>query len=182
MDTEPVRITTFTPGQVIRPDPALMRYYFLVSLLTGPAFPFVLLASYFRYITLRYRFDEDEGGGVWMAHGILFKKELNLTYRRIQDIHVTANFIERWFGLAKVAVQTASGSSTPELTVEGVFGAAELRDFLYQHMRGAKGQLPVNGHTTAPADDAPGSADDEALVLLREIRDSLAAIRAEGSR
>lgn len=167
----------FAPGQVIRPAPVLLRYYLIMSLLAGPFFPFVFLGLYFQYITLRYRFDADEDGGVWMARGLLFKKEVSLTYRRIQDIHVTRNIVERWLGLARVAVQTASASATPEMTVEGVVDADGLRDFLYQHMRGAKGEAAASG--THPP-QAP--ADDEALALLREIRDAMADVRASMER
>jgi putative membrane protein len=169
----------FRPGEEVRPDRAYLRYALIVSALTGPAFPIVFLSMYFKYITLRYRFDGDEDGGVWMAQGILFKKEVSLTYRRIQDIHVTRNLIERWVGLARVAVQTASGSSTPEMTVEGVLDADGLRDFLYQRMRGAKGQA---GAVASRPADALDSRDDEALVVLREIRDALGAVRERVAR
>ena len=71
-------------------------------------FPFVIWPMYFKYQTLRYSFDDK---GVSMSFGMLFRKEVYLTYRRIQDIHVTRNFVQRWMGLASVAIQTASGSS-----------------------------------------------------------------------
>jgi putative membrane protein len=168
----------FDPRAISRPDPSLMRYYVLVSLLTGPGFPFALLACYFRYISLRYRLDDE---GVWMAHGVLFKKEVNLTYRRIQDIHVTRNIIQRWMGLATVSVQTASGSATPEMTIEGILQADELRDWLYQKMRGAKGQAEIGaaaGSAAVAGTAEPGAPEaDEALVLLRDIRDSLRALQ-----
>ena len=173
-DTPLTPMVSFQPGAVIRPAPVLLKYFLICAICTGPAFPFMFLALYFRYITLRYRFDADEDGGVWMARGILFKKEVSLTYRRIQDIHVSRNFIERWMGLARVAVQTASSSSSPEMTVEGVLDADALRDFLYQHMRGAKGLPTDSPGDASPHADAEG---DEALVLLREVRDSLADLR-----
>ena len=53
-----------------------------------------------------------------MSWGILFRKQIYLTYRRIQDIHVTRNIFHRWFGLAAVAVQTASGTSGAEMTID----------------------------------------------------------------
>lgn len=177
MDTSASTLASpFVPGEIIRPAPVLLRYYLIMSLLAGPFFPFVFLGMYFQYITLRYRFDADEDGGVWMARGLLFKKEVSLTYRRIQDIHVTRNIVERWLGLARVAVQTASASSTPEMTVEGVIDADGLRDFLYQHMRGAKGEA----HAESAAESA--LADDDVLTLLREIRDAMADVRASLER
>jgi len=164
-----------------RPDPLLLRYYFIVSLFLGPFFPALLIPMYFKYYTLRYRFD---GEGIAMSWGILWRREVYLTYRRIQDIHVTRGIIQRWLGLATVSVQTASGSATPEAQIEGILGYDALRDFLYQKMRGAKGD---HGQDRAPHDTAHSSTssaaapEDEALVLLREIRDALQAA-APGSR
>ncbi|MGE3107461.1 MAG: PH domain-containing protein [Phycisphaerales bacterium] len=168
----------FQTGIEIRPLPALWTYYIVMSLLTGPGFPIVLIAMYFRYSTLRYRFDADENGGVWMAHGILMKKEVNLAYRRIQDIHVSRNIIQRWFGLANVSVQTASGSSTPEVVIEGLADPDFVRDFLYRHMRGAKGTAEESPPGLPRGGSEPHAAETEAITMLREIRDSLQVIRA----
>jgi putative membrane protein len=105
-----------------------------------------------------------------MGVGMLFKREVNLAYRRIQDIHVTRNIFHRWLGLADVAVQTASGSSGAEMTIEGIRDPQGLRDYLYSKMRGARGEADE------PGEAAP--AADEALSLLREIRDALRRVAA----
>src|SRR5262245_33328009 len=89
----------FDPRQIVRPDPILLRYYILVSLLLGPFFWVALLPLFFKYETLRYRFDDE---GVSMSWGILWRREVYLTYRRIQDIHLTRNIVQRWMGLATV--------------------------------------------------------------------------------
>ena len=167
-DTEhPERID---PEQrLIRPDPALLTYYLIVSLMTLVAFPIVFPISYIRYKTLRYRFDEE---GIWMAWGILFRSEITLTYRRIQDIHVSRNVFHRWLGLSTIDVQTAAGGTGPQMRIEGIREADGLRDFLYEKMRGARahGAVP-QVDSTAP--DAAKPADDEALILLRELRGSV---------
>ncbi len=161
----------FDPGTTSRPDPALLHYYLLVAALAVIGFPFVILPLYCRYRTLQYRFDEK---GVSMAWGVLFKREVYLTYRRIQDIHVTRNIFHRWLGLADVSVQTASGSSGAEMTIEGIRDPQGLRDFLYSKMRGARGEADESGEAAPTA--------DESLSLLREIRDALRRIAtARGS-
>ena len=80
----------FDPGSITRPDPALLNYYLLVSALTLVAFPFVFLPLYFKYHTLRYRFDDD---GVSMSWGILFRREIYLTYRRTPETQVSRLFV-----------------------------------------------------------------------------------------
>ncbi|MGC1273109.1 MAG: PH domain-containing protein [Planctomycetaceae bacterium] len=157
----------FDPHAIERPDKSLLWYYVIIAMLSGPLFPIAFLPLFFKYETLRYRFDE---GGVSMSWGILFKREVYLTYRRIQDIHLTRNILQRWMGLATVGVQTASGSATPEMSIEGILHAEALRDFLYREMRGAKGEATNSAGVSVEA------TDDEALVLLREIRDALNAV------
>jgi uncharacterized membrane protein YdbT with pleckstrin-like domain len=142
-----------------------MNYYLITAALTIVGFPIVIIPLWIRYHTLRYRFDAE---GVGMSVGILFKRETYLTYRRIQDIHVTRGIIQRWLGLATVAIQTASGSSTAEMSIDGVADPDGLRDWLYAKMRG------VHEHTGEAT--PPASGDDEAMSLLREIRDELRRI------
>jgi putative membrane protein len=164
---EPAR-ARFDPAAFTRPDPALLRYYTLVAAATVVAFPFVWLPYFFRYQTLRYAFDDE---GVSVSVGLLFKKEVVLTYRRIQDIHVKRGLLQRWVGISTVAVQTASGASGAEMTIEGVRDPEALRDFLYARMRGAKDE-----HEHEVEDGTAVAAPaDEALALLREIRDLLKA-------
>jgi uncharacterized protein len=157
----------FDPSALVRPDRALLHYYFVIALFSTVAFPAVILPLFFRYHTLRFRFDDE---GISLAWGILFRREVHLTYRRIQDIHVTRNLLQRWMGLATVEIQTASGNAAATMKIEGVLEADALRDFLYAKMRGARGDDgPEVLHAHAPA--------DEALVLLREIRDGVVALR-----
>lgn len=169
------------PDPEPRPHRSLLTYYALTSLLLGPFFPFLLVPMYFRYHTLRYRFDDE---GVAMSWGILFRREITLTYARIQDIHLTSNVVERWLGLARIQVQTASGSSGAEMTIEGLPHFEQVRDFLYSRMRGARetGGATSRGATpsSAPALPARAVALDGAAVaeLARTLRDVAAEVAA----
>jgi uncharacterized protein len=170
--------SAFDPFAITRPAPVLMFYYGLMSLLAGPAFVFALVPLACKYVTLRYRFDEK---GISTSHGVLFKREVLLTYRRIQDIHLTHNIVQRWLGLATVSIQTASGAAGAEMALEGILEAEALRDFLYQRMRGARGldhdEPAAESGLPAPvaSQDAAAAADD-ATALLRDIRDALVAL------
>ena len=116
-----------------RPHGNLLIYYALVGLVSNIAFPFVFLPMLFKYYTLRYTIDDKGVSATW---GIFFRREVYLTYRRIQDIHVRRNVVERWLGIGTVDIQTASGSSTAELKLEGMRDYSGVRDFLYRRMRG----------------------------------------------
>jgi len=153
-----------------RPDPALMTYYTLVCLLTGPLFPIFVIPNYFRYHTMRFRFDAQ---GISMKWGILFRREIHLTYSRIQDIHLTSNLIERWLGLARIQVQTASGSASAEMTIEGIKEYELVRDFIYSKMRGHA--ATAGSPAVAPAIE--GDVLAEVAATLREVSRELRALR-----
>ncbi|MGI8604781.1 MAG: PH domain-containing protein [Verrucomicrobiales bacterium] len=157
--------------QLERPHPDLWKLYLARAILSGPGIIVTLPYLYFRYRTLRYRFDEE---GIHARWGILFRREINLAYARIQDIHLTSGFIQRWLGLADVQVQTASGSATPELVIEGFKQFEAIRDFLYTRMRGSR----KTGVVERPAAGTVGVASASELVdALGQVRDALHATR-----
>jgi putative membrane protein len=164
MPTAPV----FDPTTVTRPHERLLTYYFVVSLFTLPAFPATMIALYIKYRTMRFRFDHQ---GIWKRQGLLWRHETNVEYRRIQDIHLTSGIIQRWLGLATISIQTAAGSSTAEVTIDGVLEAEALRDYLYARMRGVRDGAHAPAHL--PEGARGGDTHDETLALLTEIRDSL---------
>ena len=162
-----------------RPHPKLLRYYLLFSLITGPAFPVVLSVLFLRYRTLKYRFDDE---GVTMSWGAVFKREISLTYSRIQDIHVQSNAVERWLGLSRLLVQTASGSAKAEMKVEGLLELSAVRNFMYSRMRGASAGAPA-AVVAGPTSGAVAEGDAAALAsTLREIAREVAAVRSELER
>jgi uncharacterized protein len=158
----------FDPTTITQPHERLLTYYSILALLTLPAFPVTMIVLYIKYRTMRFRFDHE---GIWKRQGLLWRRETNVAYRRIQDIHLTNGIIQRWLGLATVSIQTAAGSSTAEVTIDGVLEAEALRDFLYSRMRGVRD----GAHAVAPVTEgaSDGAIHDETLALLTEIRDSL---------
>jgi putative membrane protein len=152
-----------------RPSPELMKYYVVSSFLFGPVFFIPLIYFYFRYQTMQYSFDEE---GISMKWGILFRREIMLTYARIQDIHLTSNIIERWLRLARIQIQTASASASAEMTIEGLHEFELVRDFLYTKMRGVRQGGHTSTHTMTPA--APSN---ELAAALREVAAELRAVR-----
>ncbi len=155
-----------------RPHAKLWAYYLLRCIVVPPLFPFLVLPSWFRFHTLRYRFSAE---GLSMRWGILFRREVIIQYARIQDIHLHSNVVERWLGLARVMIQTASGNAAAEMTLEGIQEYESVRDFLYSRMRGV--QAPPKTPTAGPAAGAPSQAEAELAMVLREVAQELRAIR-----
>lgn len=159
-----------------RPTRRLLQYYTLCCLFSGPLFPILFLPYYFKYHTMRYRFDQE---GISMRWGILFRREIILNYSRIQDIHLISNVLERWLGLARLQIQTASGSSSAEMTIEGIECYEAVRDFLYSRMRGQKEKGPEargGAETDAPRFVSP-QAVEQLTCVLREVAGEIHALR-----
>lgn len=146
-----------------RPVPALLAYYAIVSLLGSVAFPIVLAVLYFRYHSLRYRFDDE---GVSMQVGVLFRREMHVTYAKMQDIHLSRGLLERWLGIGTVRVQTAGAGAMGDLTIVGTRQAEAIRDYLYASMRGVRG---TPDGTPLPS----AHTNSDARALLRAIASEL---------
>lgn len=114
-----------------------------------------------------------------MRWGILFRREINLTYARIQDIHLRSNVVERWLNLARIEVQTASGSSGAEMTLEGLLEFEAIRDYLYTRMRGsdARRGAPAGAIPPRSGSGADAAAMGEVAAALRAVTAELRAVR-----
>jgi putative membrane protein len=159
-----------------RPHPRLMTLYILRAFLSGPLVVFSFPYLFFRYHTLRYKFDAE---GIHMRWGLLFRRQINLTYARIQDIHLTSGLLQRWLGLADLNIQTASGSSGAEMSIEGLLEYEAVRDYLYTRMRGYRqqGGAVAAGAAGAGAAIAPAAGDPRVMELLGQVVAEMRATR-----
>jgi len=152
-------------ASIARPIKQLWTFYILKAIASNVAIVIMLPLLYFRFHTMRYKFDED---GIHMRWGIIVRREIMLNYSRIQDIHLQSNVVERWLGLARIQVQTASGGGDAEMTLEGIPDPGAMRDFLYSRMRGV--------HSTEGAvasQDPVAAALREVAAEMRQIREAL---------
>ena len=183
---------SFDPHTITRLDPVLMTYYVLISILTLFGFPITVLVLFCKYHTLRYRFDDK---GIAMSWGVLFRREIYLTYRRIQDIHVTQfenvqnvevrqGPVQRYFGIADVIVETAGGGGGDPTQkglqdnhrglIEGISDASRIREVIIGRLRESRTAGLGDDMTERPA--AHGSWSPQHIGVLREIRDEIAAM------
>ena len=134
---------------ITRPHPQLRKWYLIISLLWGPLFPLIMFLHWRRYVTLEYRFDEQ---GITVSWGRLARREISILYERIQDIHLKVSFPERRLGLARLAIQTASGDTGAEITLEGLQEYEAIQRFLQRRTR----QQPTKTPVTATAGSLSG--------------------------
>jgi len=152
-----------------RPHRNLLKIYIVRAVLSGPGLVVLLPYLYFRYHTMRFRFDAE---GIAMSWGLLFRREVNLAYARIQDIHLASGPVQRWLGLADIHIQTAAGSAAAEMKLEGLLEFEHVRDFLYERMRGTRGD-----RGEAATRGTGGGPDDDLEQNLLAIRDELRGAR-----
>lgn len=158
MTTDLAALTTRVKA-ITRPERSLLWLYAVSALPSFCAWPIVMVPLFFRYHTLWYRFGDD---GLATGVGILFRREQQLTYARMQDIHVSQNVLERWLGIGTVTVQTAGAGAQGNLTITGIRDVEAVRDFLYAKLRGVRHE-----------DEAPKTAATSTDAVLLEIRDAL---------
>jgi uncharacterized protein len=101
-----------------------------------------------------------------------------INYWRIQDIHLRSNVIERWLNLARIQIQTASGSADAEMVIEGLHEFEAIRDFLYSKMRGMKEGTGVPPVLETPSARAPGIGPETAGELAATLQAVTAELRA----
>ena len=125
---------------------------------------------YFRYHTLRYTFDEE---GIDMRVGILFRREVNLTYARIQDIHLRSGRSSAGSGWP-IFKSSASGWPTRSWSSKASNNTKPSATSLYPDARlsrvGSRGRRGVGG-----GDER--RSNQEMISLLLTIRDELRRVR-----
>ena len=115
--------------------------------------------------------------------GVVWLREMTMTFANIQGIRVNANPIERWLGLANVEVQSAGGGGSTEHghpssghvgTFAGVDNAEAIRDLLVDRLRVYRDS--GLGEKTVEAQVPPAlSAAGEVLQETRALRDAFAS-------
>ncbi|SNZ04770.1 putative membrane protein [Natronoarchaeum philippinense] len=101
------------------------------------------------------RFEYDLTETTFDLHsGVLSRRDREIPYRRVQNVSISRNVVERVLGLAEVTVETAGGSSAEaELRYVGVEEANRLQDELGRRKRRAARE---DGRSSASREDAEG--------------------------
>ena len=118
--------------------------------------------------------------------GVVWLQEMTMTFANIQEIHVNANPIERWLGLANVEVRSAGGGGSDEHgarssghvgTFAGVDNAEAIRDLLVERLRVYR-DSGLGEKTVEAREPLALSAAREVLQETRALRDAFSTGRS----
>jgi membrane protein YdbS with pleckstrin-like domain len=121
--------------------------------LTGVLVLFVIFVFWVRlyYVSIWYEMKEDEMS--W-KRGVWFRRTGIVPYNRITNLDVIQGPVMRTLGISTLSIQTAgySGQDVPEIRIEGIEHAEELRELIRSLVRpsdrqgdGTGGGIPIAG-------------------------------------
>ncbi|NYT07815.1 MAG: PH domain-containing protein [Methanomicrobiales archaeon] len=135
------------------------------------AISIVLFAIWARlyYDSMWYELHDDE---MRWKRGVIFRRTGIVPYNRVTNIDVKQGPVMRPLSISTVSIQTAgySGKGVPEISIEGIVHAEELRELLRTMVRVCSGGDGTgSGGTVAPQAMKPADLQ-QVLVEMRAIR------------
>lgn len=121
------------------------------------------------YESMWYELREDEMS--W-KRGVWFRTTGIVPFNRITNLDVKQGPVMRALGISTLAVQTAgySGQAVPEIRIEGMENAEELREIIRSLVRQTSSRGDGTGESGAPLSSVPVSADQRIIDELVKIR------------
>jgi membrane protein YdbS with pleckstrin-like domain len=123
---------------------------------------------------------------IYVKKGLINITRKHVPFRTITNISSRAGPVDRLFGIGTVEIQTAGysggpgGQTGPEEKLEGITFYEEVRDFILQELRRFRDPYVTGTEVVLPRDEPvpklSDSLDDEILIALHAIRDTLERI------
>lgn len=123
------------------------------------------------YESMWYELREDE---ISWKRGVWFRTTGIVPYNRITNLDVRQGPFMRYLGISNLAIQTAgySGQAVPEIRIEAIVHAEELREVLRSMVRGSPaGDDGTGNRTVVSINGTP--VDQQILGELKSIRSLL---------
>ncbi|MBD3157593.1 MAG: PH domain-containing protein [Candidatus Lokiarchaeota archaeon] len=123
---------------------------------------------------------------IYVKKGIVNITRKHVPFRTITNISSRVGPIDRLFNIGNIEIQTAGfsgpkSSGGPEEKIEGIVFYEELRDYILHELRKLKAPYTTGTEVvtreTEPLEELKGTRQQEMILLLREIRDSVAPIK-----
>ncbi|MCK9630174.1 MAG: PH domain-containing protein [Methanoregula sp.] len=123
------------------------------------------------YDTMAYELHDDE---LRWRRGVWFRTTGIVPYNRITNLDLKQGPVMRWLGISTISVQTAgySGQAVPEIRIEAIEHAEELRELL----RAAVRSCSAGGDGTGTSGQAPRVVDTPvastgtSMLILDELK------------
>jgi len=149
--------------------------YTMMAVLGGLVIITILFAIWTRlyYATMTYELHDDE---LRWRRGVWFRTTGIVPYNRITNLDLRQGPVMRWLGISAIAIQTAgySGQARPEIRIEAIEHAEELRELLRNAVRtcSAGGDGTGTGGQVRAAEEPVASTGTSMLILneLKKIR------------
>lgn len=126
------------------------------------------------YKSMWYELREDE---INWRRGVWFRTTGIVPYNRITNLDVRQGPVMRMLGISTLSLQTAgySGQAVPEIKIEGIIHAEELREIIRSFVRGSTGSTDGTGgqkpRVAVPV--MPETTQEKILAELVKIRSLL---------
>lgn len=173
-------VVFLTIGSVSRLPPVVRTIWLAAGILVAVGFAITLPFTYFaQRLNYEMRWYIVTDRSLRIRSGIVWVKELTMTFANIQEIRVAANPLQRLLGLADLEVHSAGGSSGPHGSsgshvgkFEGLDNANAIRDVLIERVRLYRdsGLGEQAGSADAGKATHPGEVIEEARNVLQEVR------------
>lgn len=124
------------------------------------------------YATMAYELHDDE---LRWKRGVWFRTTGIVPYNRITNLDLRQGPVMRWLGISSIAVQTAgySGQAVPEIRIEAVEHAEELRELLRSAVRSCSGSGDGTGSGVSrpvQVPDTPVASVGTSMLILDELK------------
>ena len=124
------------------------------------------------YDSMSYELREDE---INWKRGVWFRTTGIVPYNRIVNLDLRQGPLMRFLGISTLAIQTAgySGQAVPEIKIEGIEHAEELRELIRSHVRGSVSHDDGTGSAKPSSTTPVVSVHQQMLAELQQIRSLL---------
>jgi len=123
------------------------------------------------YDMMAYELHDDE---LRWRRGVWFRTTGIVPYNRITNLDLRQGPVMRWLGISTIAIQTAgySGQAVPEIRIEAIEYADELREILRSSVRSCSSAGDGTGTGTRPpqASSGPVATTGTSTLILDELR------------
>ena len=123
------------------------------------------------YDTMAYELHDDE---LRWRRGVWFRTTGIVPYNRITNLDLRQGPVMRWLGISTIAIQTAgySGQSVPEIRIEAIEQADELRELLRNAVRSCNVSSSDGTGTGQPSRPVaePVATTGTSILILDELK------------